>query len=143
VDAAEVVLLEFVLAPPPQPLHQLAHTGQPLAVLVAEPGLHHPAQRGVEVAVVQQVVGDLGEDVVGVELEAGLCAVPAAVAETDGHRTGPSPDPGTSPWCRRRPCSSAWRGAGPRARTRRRWRSRQASRCPPTRPRPGAWPGPC
>src|SRR5581483_12400604 len=107
VDAAEVVLLEFVLAPPPQPLHQLAHTGQPLAVLVAEPGLHHPAQRGVEVAVVQQVVGDLGEDVVGVELEAGLCAVPAAVAETDGHRTGPSPDPATSPWSRRRPCSSA------------------------------------
>ena len=35
----------------------------------------------VQVAVVQQVVGDLGEDVVGVELEADLGAVPAGVVE--------------------------------------------------------------
>ncbi len=50
-----------------------------------EPGLHHPPQGGVEVAVVQQVVGDLREDLVGVELEADLRAVPPGVAEPSGH----------------------------------------------------------
>ena len=81
VDAAEVVALELVAAPAAQLLHQLAHALDALAVAVAEARLHHPAQRGVEVAVVEQVVGDLAEDRVGVDVEAGLGAVPARVPE--------------------------------------------------------------
>ena len=52
-----------------------------LALPVAEALLQQPAQRGVQVAVVEQVVGDLLEHRVGVEVEADLRAVPAAVAE--------------------------------------------------------------
>ena len=81
VDTAEVVLLELVAAPAAQLLEQLAQALHSLAVAVAEAGLHQPPQRGVEVAVVQQVVGDLAEDRVGVELEADLRAVPARVSE--------------------------------------------------------------
>ena len=43
--------------------------------------LHHPAQRRVEVAVVEQVVAHLVEQRLGVEVEAGLGAVPARVPE--------------------------------------------------------------
>ena len=61
-----------------------------------KPCCMHPAQRGVEVAVVEEVVGHLVEQGVGVEVEAGLGAVPARVPE-------PAVDPagddakGTSP----------------------------------------------
>ena len=72
-------------AAPAQLLEHLAHALQALAVAVAEPALHHAAQRGVEVAVVQQVVGDLLQDAVGVELEADLRAVPAGVGEPARH----------------------------------------------------------
>jgi hypothetical protein len=77
VDAAEVVALELVATTPAEPLEELADAREPLAVLVAEARLEHAAQCRVEITVVQQVVGDLGEDAVGVELEADLGAVPA------------------------------------------------------------------
>ena len=57
-----------------------------LAVAVLEALLHHPAQRRVEVAVVEQVVGDLVHDVVGIELEADLGAVPRGVPEPGSTR---------------------------------------------------------
>ncbi len=60
------------------------HLAQPfelLAVAVLEPRLHHAAERRVQVAVVEQIVGDLLEDVVRVQFEAGLRAVPAGVPE--------------------------------------------------------------
>src|SRR5205814_8469026 len=41
---------------------------------------------GVEVAVVEQVIGDLREDVVGRQLEADLRPVPAGVLEANRHR---------------------------------------------------------
>ena len=85
VDAAEVVALELVAALAPKLLEQLADALDPFAVPVAEPGLHHPPQGRVEVAVVEQVVGDLREDRVGVELEPDLRAVPPGVAEPSGH----------------------------------------------------------
>ena len=81
VDAAEVVLLETLLALLAQLLEQLAQPLQLLAVAVAHALLHHPAQRGVDVAVVQQVVGELVEQRVGVEVEALLRAVPPRVGE--------------------------------------------------------------
>ena len=59
VDAAEVVLLELVAPPAAQLLEHVAQALELLAVAVAEPLLHQPAQGGVEVAVVEQVVGDL------------------------------------------------------------------------------------
>jgi hypothetical protein len=77
VDAAEVELLQLVTALAPELLEHLPQAHELLAVAVLEPGLQHAAQGRVEVAVVEQVVGDLAEDVVGVELEAHLRAVPA------------------------------------------------------------------
>ena len=50
-----------------------------------KPRLQHAAQRGVQVAVVQQVVGDLLEDAIGVEVEPDLRAVPAGVGEPGRH----------------------------------------------------------
>ena len=81
VDAAEVEAVEPLLALLAQPLEQVAHALHVLALPVAEALLQQAAQRGVQVAVVQQVVGDLLEDRVGVEVEPDLGAVPAAVAE--------------------------------------------------------------
>ena len=49
------------------------------------PDCMHPAQGRVQVAVVEQVVGDLLEDGVGVELEPDLGAVPPRVPEPTGH----------------------------------------------------------
>jgi hypothetical protein len=77
VDAPEVVLLELVPPAPPQALHEVAHAHHLLAVAVAEALLHQAAQRSVEVPVVQQVVGDLLEDRLGVEVEAHLGPVPS------------------------------------------------------------------
>jgi len=85
VHTAQVVLLELIAPPAAQALHQLAQPGHSLAVLVAETGLHHAPQGRVQVTVVQQVVGDLREDVVGVELEPRLGAVPARVTEANWH----------------------------------------------------------
>ena len=47
------------------------------AVAVAHALVHHAAQRSVDIAVVQQVVGDFGQQRVGVEVEPSLGAVPA------------------------------------------------------------------
>ena len=101
VDATEVVLLEQVGAAPAQLLHQLAQALQPLAVAITEAALHHAAQGVVEVAVVQQVVGDLLQDAVGVQLEADLRPVPAGVREPACH--GPRVPPPAG--CRRAPAA--------------------------------------
>ena len=81
VDAAEVEAVEPLLALAAQPLEQVADALDVLALPVLEPLLQQAAQRRVQVAVVEEVVGDLLEDRVGVEVEADLGAVPAAVAE--------------------------------------------------------------
>ncbi len=94
VDAAEVVLLEQVGTAPPQLLHQLPQPLQPLAVAVPEAALHHAPQGVVEIAVVQQVVGDLGQHAVGVQLEADLRPVPAGVREAASHGARVSPPAG-------------------------------------------------
>ena len=75
----------------PQLLQHLAHALQPLAVAVPEARLHHAPQGGVEVAVVEQVVGDLGEDLLGVEVEADLACRPSAstgIGQPWGEATG-------------------------------------------------------
>ena len=77
VDAAQVVVLEHLPTPLAELLHGLPQARQVLAVGGVEARLQHAAQGGVEVTVVQQVVGDLGHHLVGPELEALLGAVPA------------------------------------------------------------------
>ena len=81
VDAAEVVAVELLAAALAQLLEHLAHALHVAALPVGESLLHHAAQRGVEIAVVEQVVGHLLEQRVGVEIEADLRAVPARVLE--------------------------------------------------------------
>ena len=70
VDAAEVVVLEHLPPALAQPLEHLAQTHELLAVAVLQALLEHPPQRRVQVAVVEQVVGHLVEERVGVEVEA-------------------------------------------------------------------------
>ena len=71
-----------ILAALAQPLEHLPQTLDLVAVFVGEPRLHQSPQRGVEVAVVDEVVGDLAEHVLGRELEADLGAVPPRVGES-------------------------------------------------------------
>ena len=82
VDAAEVVAVELLAAPLAQLLEHLAHAAHVAALTVAESLLHHAAERGVEVTVVQEIVGHLLQERVGVEVEADLAAVPPRVLET-------------------------------------------------------------
>ncbi len=77
VDAAEVAVLELLPAPLAQLLQHLAQPHELFVVPVAEPLLHQPAQGSVEVAVVEQVVAHLVEELFRVEIEARLAAVPA------------------------------------------------------------------
>ena len=81
VDTAEVVVLECLAALLAQLLEHLAHALQALAVLGLEALLHHASERGVDIAVVEQIVGDLAEDVGGIEVEADLRAIPAGVSD--------------------------------------------------------------
>ncbi len=84
VRAAEVVAVEHLAAALAEPLEHLAHARDPLAVAVLEAALQEPLQGLIEVAVVQQLVGQLAEDVVGVEFEADLGPIPFGIPEP-GH----------------------------------------------------------
>jgi hypothetical protein len=77
VDAAEVAVLELLPTTLPELLEHFAEPHELLVVAVTEPLLHEPTERGVEVAVIQEVVAHLVEELLGVEVEAGLRAVPA------------------------------------------------------------------
>ena len=92
VDAAEVVPVETVLALLAQLFQQLAQALQPLAVAVAQALLHHPPQGAIDVAVVEEIVGQLVEDGLRVEFEALLRAVPARIGEP-GSGSRPSGGP--------------------------------------------------
>src|SRR6185295_11109724 len=72
-----------------QPFEHLADALDPLAIAVVEALLEEAPQRVVDVAVVHEIVGDLAEQIVGVEVESFLCAVPARVAK-DGDLAGPT-----------------------------------------------------
>ena len=94
VDAAEVEAVEALLALLAQVSSSSRTPCEPLAVAVAQALVHHPPQGGVDVAVVEQLVGELLEQGVAVELEALLRAVPARVREPSRHMCAPSPQPG-------------------------------------------------
>ena len=97
VDPAEVELVEPFLALLAQLVHQLAQALQTLAVAVAHALLHHPPQRRVDVAVVEQVVGQLVEQGVGVEIESPLRSVPSGVGESRCHERTLQKDRGRYP----------------------------------------------
>jgi hypothetical protein len=84
VHTAEVAVLELLTAPLAQLLQHLAEPHELLVVPVAEPLLHQPSQCGVQVAVIEQVVAHLVEQLLGVEVEPRLRAVPPRVAESIG-----------------------------------------------------------
>ena len=85
VHAAEVVAVELLAALLAQLLEHLAHALDVAALTILETLLHHAAQRGVEIAVVEEIVGHLLEQRVGVEVEPDLGAVPAGVSGTARH----------------------------------------------------------
>jgi len=74
---AEIVAIELLLAPLPEPVQQVLDAGHPLALWVLGAALEHPAQRAPQVAVRHEVVGHRGQEVVGVEVGEVLRAVPA------------------------------------------------------------------
>ena len=80
-DAAEVVLIEDLAAPLAQLVEHLADPFEVASIAVCHSTLHDPAQGAVDVAVIQQIVGQLVEEAVRVEFEGALCAVPRRVAE--------------------------------------------------------------
>ena len=85
VDAAEVARLELLAPALAKPLEHVAQAHRARSPLRSrKPCCIMPAQRGVEVAVVEEVVGHLLEQRVGVEIEADLGAVPARVLESLG-----------------------------------------------------------
>jgi len=87
VDTTEIPLLEFLLPTLTQLLEHLLHTHELLTVAVLKTLLEHAAHRGVEVAVVQEFVGHLGEQRIGIEIETDLGSVPRRVLEPRGLST--------------------------------------------------------
>jgi hypothetical protein len=72
----------------PESLEDLSHTGDALTVAVLETPLHKALEGLVEVAVVEKLVREFAEDVVGVELETDLGAIPLGVPEPGHRRSG-------------------------------------------------------
>ncbi len=76
VNPSEIEAVEGLLAALLQLFQDLAHALNTLSVTVLEALLEHPAQGGIDVAVVQQIVGELTHHVERVELESPLGSVP-------------------------------------------------------------------
>ncbi len=87
-DVAQPVALEHRLAPPLEPVHQVAQPREVAARRVARPpaALHQPSQGLGEVALGHDVVGHRVEDLVRVEVGDLLAAVPAREPGLPGQR---------------------------------------------------------
>ena len=108
-DGGEVVAVELLAALLAELLEEVAETFETLAEGVAHAALEEVAEGVLEVAEVQEVIGEAGEDVIGVEGRDILRAVPFGVAEAVDHagdiihgRSCPHPGPVVRP-------SPAWR----------------------------------
>ena len=77
-DASAAV--ELLLSPLLQPLQELAQAVPPRPVLAAQSLLHHLSQGTPDVAVLEDIIGQGVEQVVGVGVEALLCPIPAGVS---------------------------------------------------------------
>ena len=76
VYTAEVARLQLLTPALLESLKHLAQTHELFAVAVAQTLLQHAAERRVDVVVVDEIVGHLRQQRVGIEVEAGLGAVP-------------------------------------------------------------------
>ena len=85
IGAAQVATVELLLALEAKLVQQVAQALDLGAVRGAPPTVEHPLQRLVQVAVGQQVVGQLRQDRVGVVDQRFLGPVPPAVVEPPGH----------------------------------------------------------
>ena len=85
VGAPQVAAVQLLLPLEAQLVEQFAQTLDLLAVGGPPPPVEHPLQRLVQVAVGQQVVGQLGQHRVGVVDERVLRPVPSSVVEPPGH----------------------------------------------------------
>ena len=121
-DVAQPVPFEGLLAPPLEPIHQVAEAGEVRARRVARsPAPIHQAAQGLrQVALGHDVLGQGVHDLVGVEVGEVLAAVPARVPGATGERRRsrsrrgrPAPD--------RRPRGRADRASRPSWRRRHRW----------------------
>ena len=83
-------LVALQLLPPPagDALQQLAQPFELAPVRRPHPALQGPPEGGVDVTVVEEIVGDLAQHALGVELEARLGAIPPAVPEPPRHALG-------------------------------------------------------
>ena len=102
VGPAEVVAVEHLPPALPEPLEDLPHAGDALAVAVREAPLHEPLEGLVEIAVIEELVRQLVEDVVGVEVEADLGPIPFGVLKPS--HCCPPTGPDRWPGCPPRPC---------------------------------------
>ena len=84
-DGGEVEAFELLASLLAESLEQVAHAVGAFTVGSADAALHHVAQRLLEVAEGEQVVGEGLEDVVGVEGGDVLRAIPLRVSESGGH----------------------------------------------------------
>src|SRR5207247_10783748 len=84
-DGGEVVAVELLAALLAELLEEIAEAFQALAERVAHAALEEVAEGVLEVAEVQEVIGEAGEDVVGVKGRDVLGAVPFGVAEAVAH----------------------------------------------------------
>src|SRR5207247_495495 len=84
-DGGEVVAVELLAALLAELLEEIAEAFQALAERVAHAALEEVAEGVLEVAEVQEVIGEAGEDVVGVKGRDILSAVPFGVAEAVSH----------------------------------------------------------
>ena len=84
-EARQLVALELLPAAAGDAVQQLAEPFELAPVRRPHAALQRPPEGGVQVAVVEQIVGDLAENALGVKLEPRLGAVPPAVAEAPCH----------------------------------------------------------
>ena len=78
-DGAHVVAGEFLLAHLLEALHHVAHAGH-AAIAEVRAALHDPLQCAAQIAVLDHVVGDRLQEIVGIERVDVLRAVPVAIA---------------------------------------------------------------
>ncbi len=78
--ARHVVALHALLPLLAHAPQQILQTHVPLAVAVHEAALHHALQRAAQVAVLQEVVGERVQDLLGVQVIQPLRAIPARIA---------------------------------------------------------------
>ena len=68
-----------------QSFHHFTHSRNAVAVDVAHAILHKFAQRAIDIAVVQQIIGQFAQERFGINVETSLRAVPARICELGGH----------------------------------------------------------